>query len=259
VSAGAPSPARRVLITGAGRGIGRTTAVLLAAAGARVVGVSRTASELQSLADESPVEVTACSVADAAGCREVAQEAVRRLGGVDALVHCAGVDTHRERPIWDQDETVWEQTMRVNGWAPYELTRLLSGGMVDRGWGRIVVVASTAGIAGGPECTAYCAAKHAAVGMVRAAALDLAPHGVTCNAVLPGWVRGTAMSDVTMQMTAERDGITVGEAWERIEQATPAGRVATPAEVAAAIAFLVSDDAGAITGETVRVAHGSPW
>jgi len=259
VSTGTPSPARRVLITGAGRGIGRAAAVTLAAGGARVFGVSRTASELEALASVAPVEILACSIGDPAGCREVAGEAVERLGGVDVLIHCAGVDTHRERPIWEQDATVWADTMTVNGWAAFELARLLAGGMVARGWGRIVMVASTAGTAGGPASTAYCAAKHAVVGLVRAAALDLAPHRVTCNAVLPGWVRGTGMSDVTMQMTARRDGITVAEAWDRVERDTPGGRVATPDEVAAAIAFLASEDAGAITGELIRVAHGSLW
>jgi 3-hydroxybutyrate dehydrogenase len=224
-----------------------------------VLGVSRTASELATLAEEASVEVLPASVADQAGCLEAADEAVSRLGGVDVLVHCAGVDTHREQPIWAQDSTVWDDTIAVNAYATFELARLLTGGMVERRWGRIVVVSSTAGVTGGTESSAYCAAKHAAVGIVRAVALDVAPYGVTCNAVLPGWVRGTAMSDRTMQLTAEREGTTVEEVWARVEAATPGGRVSTPEEVAETIAFLASEEAGAINGEALRVAHGSSW
>ena len=250
---------RRVLVTGAGRGIGRATALRLASAGATVFGVSRTSSELESLAREGPIEVMAASIADRAGCRQVAVEATARLGAVDVVVHCAGVDTHRERAIWEQDADVWEDTMAVNAYAPFELTRLLAGPMTERRWGRIVIVSSTAGAAGGPASSAYCAAKHAVVGLMRAVALDVAPYGVTCNAVLPGWVRGTGMSDETIRIAAERDEITPEEAWARIEAASPAGRVTYPGEVAATIAFLVSDEAGAINGEAVRIALGSLW
>jgi NAD(P)-dependent dehydrogenase (short-subunit alcohol dehydrogenase family) len=259
VSTGAGDPVRRALVTGAGRGIGRATALRLAADGARVLGVARTASDLQSLAREADVEILAASIADSAGCQQVAAETVLRLGGVDVLVHCAGVDTHRERPIWQQDDRVWDDTMTVNAWAPFELTRLLAGPMTERGWGRIVMVASTAGTAGGPAYSAYIASKHALVGVMRGVAADVAPFGVTCNAVLPGWVRGTGMSDRTMQLAAEREQITVAQVWERIEAESPAGRIVAPEDVAATIAFLTSDQAGAITGEAVRVAHGSLW
>jgi NAD(P)-dependent dehydrogenase (short-subunit alcohol dehydrogenase family) len=259
VSAQAGVRAPRVLITGAGRGIGRETAIRLAADGARVLGVSRTAEELNSLARDAGVEVLSASVADAAGCRAVAAEAVARLGGIDVLIHAAGVDTHREQPIWLQDETVWSETMAVNADAAFELTRLLAGPMTERGWGRIVFVSSTAGLTGGPACSAYVASKHAVIGIMRAAAIDTAPFGVTVNAVLPGWVRGTGMSDRTIELTSERDEITVEEAWRRIEAATPGGRVVSPVEVAATIAFLVSDSAAAITGEALRVAYGSTW
>jgi NAD(P)-dependent dehydrogenase (short-subunit alcohol dehydrogenase family) len=259
VSTGDATVSRRVLVTGAGRGIGRATALRLAFGGARVLGVSRTSSELDSLAREAPIEVISASVADRAGCRLVADEATARLGEIDVLIHCAGVDTNREQAIWEQDESVWEETMAVNAFAPFELTRLLARPMTQRGWGRIVMVSSTAGLAGGTASSVYCASKHAVVGLMRAIALDVAPYGVTCNAVLPGWVRDTRMADRTMQVAAQREGITKEEAWARAEAASPAGRVTYADDVAAAIAFLVSDEAGAINGEAVRIALGSLW
>jgi NAD(P)-dependent dehydrogenase (short-subunit alcohol dehydrogenase family) len=259
VSTGGTDQRRRVLVTGAGRGIGRAIALRLASGGARVFGVSRTSTELESLAREEAIEVLAASIADRTGCRKVAAEATARLGAIDVVIHCAGVDTHRERAIWEQDEDVWDDTMAVNAYAAFELTRLLAGPMTERGWGRIVMVSSTAGLVGGTASSAYCASKHAVVGLMRAVALDVAPHGVTCNAVLPGWVRGTGMSDETMRIAAERDKITPEEAWARIEATSPAGRVTYPDEVAATIAFLISDDAGAINGEAVRIALGSLW
>jgi NAD(P)-dependent dehydrogenase (short-subunit alcohol dehydrogenase family) len=259
VSLGRTEPPRRILVTGAGRGIGRATAQRLAASGARVFGVARTTSELESVAREAGIEVMSSSIADRAGCEAVAAEVLQRLGAVDAVIHCAGVDTHRERVIWEQDTRVWDDTMAVNAYAPFELTRLLAGPMVERRWGRIVIVSSTAGAVGGPASSAYCAAKHAVVGLMRAVAQDVAPYGVTCNAVLPGWVRGTGMSEETIRLAAERDGITPNEAWAREEAANPSGRVVVPDEVAATIAFLVSDEAAAINGEAVRVALGSLW
>jgi NAD(P)-dependent dehydrogenase (short-subunit alcohol dehydrogenase family) len=131
--------------------------------------------------------------------------------------------------------------------------------MVERRWGRIVMVSSTAGAAGGPASSAYCASKHAVVGLMRAVAADVAPHGVTCNAVLPGWVRDTGMSERTMEIAAQRDKITTDQAWARVEAANPAGRVVYPDEVASVITFLASEEASAINGEAVRIALGSLW
>jgi NAD(P)-dependent dehydrogenase (short-subunit alcohol dehydrogenase family) len=251
--------ARRALVTGGGRGIGRATALELARRGATVLAVSRTEADLAALAAEAPVLTFAASLADAAGCARTAQEALRVLGGVDVLVHCAGVDTNRERPIWEQPDDPWATTMAINAFAPYELTRLLSGQMVGRGWGRIVFVSSTAGLVGGPASTAYCASKHAVLGTMRAVAHDVAPHGVTSNAVAPGWVYPTAMTEGTLAATAAQEGISVEEALARISASGPAGRVVTPEEVAATIAFLAGDGASGINGETLRVALGSLW
>jgi len=181
--------ARVALVTGAGRGIGRSTARALAGRGVRVMAVARTESDLAELAAEAPVEYLAASVETRQGCAEIVAETRRRLGPISILVNNAGIDTGRERPVWDQPDDVWEQTLRVNLCAPFHLTRAAVPDMIDGGFGRIVMVSSTAGQVGGPSMTAYCSSKHGLIGLMRAVAHDVGRHGVTCNAVAPGWVR----------------------------------------------------------------------
>jgi NAD(P)-dependent dehydrogenase (short-subunit alcohol dehydrogenase family) len=249
---------RVAVVTGAGRGIGRATALALAERGARVLGVSRTASELESLAREGDVEVLAESVATPAGCERVVAEARRRLGPVEILVANAGIGSARERPIWEQEPDVWRETLAVNLDAPFHLARLAVPDMIEQGFGRIVVVSSTAGEVGGPAMSAYCASKAGVLGLVRSVAHDVAPYRITCNAVLPGWVR-TAMAESSAERAAERRAITVEEVWAERAAEYPAGRVVEAREVAAAIVFLAGDEASGISGETVTVALGGLW
>jgi 3-hydroxybutyrate dehydrogenase len=112
---------------------------------------------------------------------------------------------------------------------------------------------------GGTASSAYCASKHAVLGVMRSVAQDVAAHGVTCNAVAPGWVAPTGMTDGTLAMMAERDGISVTEAQARLEAEQVSGRLTRPEEVAEVIAFLAGDGASAINGEAVRVSLGSVW
>jgi NAD(P)-dependent dehydrogenase (short-subunit alcohol dehydrogenase family) len=249
--------ARTALVTGAGRGVGRATAMSLAARGDRVLAVARTEPDLRSLAAEVPVEYLVETVATADGCSRIAQEAARLLGHVDILVNNAGVDMD-EPPIWDQATSTWREAMAVNLDAPFELTRLLAGGMIRRRWGRIVMVSSTAGSIGGPSMAAYCASKHGVLGLMRSVACDVAPFGVTCNAVSPGWVR-TPMSEGTAEREAARRGVAARQVWDERASSYAAGRVVEPAEVASVIAFLASEAAAAINGEAITVALGEVW
>jgi NAD(P)-dependent dehydrogenase (short-subunit alcohol dehydrogenase family) len=250
---------RRVaVVTGAGRGIGRATAVALAARGDRVLGVSRTESELDSLAAEAGVEILAETVATQEGCERIVAEARSRLGPVEILVANAGIGSADERPIWEQEPEVWRETMAVNLDGPFHLTRLAARDMIDGGWGRIVMVSSTAGRFGGPAESAYDASKDGVLGLMRSAAQDLARFGVTCNAVLPGWVK-TAMADRSAEREAERRGVTVAEVWVERAADYPAGRVLSPEEVAAVIVFLASNEASGVNGEAVTVALGGVW
>jgi NAD(P)-dependent dehydrogenase (short-subunit alcohol dehydrogenase family) len=245
------------LVTGAGRGMGRATALALAARGARVMAVARTESELQALAAEAPVEILAESVATEEGCRHIVDE-TRRLGPIAILVNNAGIGSFHERPIWEQDAAVWREAIAVNLDGPFHLTRLAARDMVEERWGRIVMVSSTAGEVGAAKTSAYCASKHGLLGLMRAVAQDLAPFGVTCNAVCPGWVR-TQMSEHHTEVEAEERGLSVEEIWAERAAEYPAGRVVAPEEVANVIAFLAGEEASGVNGEAITVALGSLW
>lgn len=250
-------PFRTALVTGAGTGIGRATAIGLSARGDRVLAVARTEDDLRSLAAAAPVEYLAETVGTASGCARIAEEARRQLGRVDILICNAGIDLD-EPPIWDQNIAVWREVMAVNLDAPFELTRRLAGEMIEHRWGRIVMVSSTAGTIGGPAMAAYCASKHGVLGLMRSVARDVAPFGVTCNAVAPGWVR-TPMSDRTAEQEAARRGVSAQQVWQERASSYAAGRVVEAAEVASVIEFLTSDAAAAVNGETVTIALGEAW
>lgn len=249
---------RVALVTGASRGIGRATALALARAGHRVLALARSADLLEQLAAEAPrVQPLQASIDSPEGCTE-AIEAARRAGPVTILVHNAGRGGWHDRPIWEQDREGWRASMAVNLDAPFELTRALVGGMVEEGWGRIVMVSSTAGQVGASSMSPYCASKHGVIGLMRSVAQDVAPHGITCNAVLPSWVR-TEMADRDAEQEAVRRGMTAEEVWAERGAENPAGRVVTPEEVADVIGYLCSDAAAAVNGEAITVSLGSPW
>jgi len=249
---------RVAIVTGAGRGIGRATALALARRGARVLGVSRTEGELASLAEEAPVEVLIESVGTEEGCERVVAETRTRLGPVEILVLNAGIGSGHEREIWAQETSVWRETMAVNLDGPFFLCRAASTDMKEGGWGRIVMVSSTSGEVGSPSTSAYTASKHGLMGLMRSVAQDLGPHGATCNAVLPGWVR-TEMAERSARIEAESRGVTVEEVWAERAAAYPSNRVVTAEEIAETVAFLASEEASGINGEGVTVALGGLW
>jgi NAD(P)-dependent dehydrogenase (short-subunit alcohol dehydrogenase family) len=250
---------RVALVTGAGRGIGREVARALAGRGAHVMAVARTERDLASLAAEVVgIEYMVASVATAEGCAEIAAETRRRIGPIDILINNAGIDTGRERAIWQQDPEVWRETIAVNLDAPFHLTCEASRDMIERGWGRIVMVSSTAGQVGGPEMSAYCSSKHGLLGLTRSVAQDVGRHGVTCNAVAPGWVR-TPMSERTAAIEAERRDVSVDQVWGERNATYPQERVVTPHEVAEVITFLVDEGSSAVNGEVITVALGGLW
>jgi len=245
---------RIAMVTGAGRGIGRESALLLSAAGARVMIVSRSEAELAAVG----LDYVVADLGTAEGCAWAVRETERRLGPIEILVVNHGIGSAHERLIWEQDPAVWRETMRINLDGPFELARLTVGGMCQRGFGRLVFTSSTAGERAERSGSAYSASKHGLIGLARAVAQDAGPFGVTSNAVLPGWVR-TAMAERSARAESQRRGVTVEEVWRERAALYPQKRVLEPQEVAQVIAFLCSDAAGGVNGEAVTVALGGSW
>ena len=245
---------RVALVTGGGRGIGRDAALLLSAAGARVMTVSRSETELAAVG----LEYVVADLGTPEGCALAVGETERRLGPIDILVVNHGMGSPHERLVWEQDPELWRETMRVNLDGPFELARLTVGGMCERGFGRLVFTSSTAGEKAEPRGSAYTASKHGVIGLARAVAQDAGPFGVTSNAVLPGWVR-TAMAQQAATAEAERRGVSVEQVWRERAALYPQNRVLEPREVAQVIAFLCSDAAGGVNGEAITVALGGLW
>jgi NAD(P)-dependent dehydrogenase (short-subunit alcohol dehydrogenase family) len=245
---------RVALVTGGGRGIGREAALLLSAAGAQVMIVARTESELASVG----LDYVTADLGTAEGCALAVAETEKRLGPIDVLVANHGIGSAHERLVWEQDPGVWRETMRINLDGPFELARLTVGGMCRRGFGRLVFTSSTAGEKAERCGSAYTASKHGLIGLARAIAQDAGPFGVTSNAVLPGWVR-TAMAERSANAEAEKRGVAVEAVWRERAAIYPQNRVLEPREVAQVIAFLCSEAAGGVNGEAITVALGGIW
>lgn len=249
---------RVAIVTGASSGIGRACAIALAEAGATVLGVARNAEKLQALAAWQPnIHPFAVSIDMPLTCRIVV-EAARKFGPVTILVNSAGLGGFLDKPIFEHSSDAWRAMMAVNLDAPFELSRHVAADIRQQGFGRIVMISSTAGEVGAPAMSAYCASKHGLNGLMRAVAHDIAPFGGTCNAVLPSWVR-TEMSERDAEREAARRLLTVEAVWAERAKANPAGRIVTPEEVAATVAFLCSKAASGINGQAITVSIGSVW
>jgi 3-hydroxybutyrate dehydrogenase len=249
---------RVAIVTGASRGIGRATALMLAAQGVRVMAVARDEILLERLARQQPMQTLAADLTINGSCERVVAETRRRLGPIAILINNAGRGGVHDRVIWEQDRNEWEHTLAVNLTAPFELTRLAVADMRSAQWGRIVMVSSTAGVIGAPALGPYCASKHGVIGLARSVAHDVAAYGVTCNAVLPGWVR-SQQANADADREAQLRGIDAEQVWRERAASYPPGRIVEAEEVASVITFLVSEQASGVNGETITVALGSQW
>ena len=176
-----------------------------------------------------------------------------RLGDVDVLVNNAGVAASASLVRTTLED--WRAHLDVNATGAFLCTRAVVGGMIERGDGRIVTVASVAGLAGARYTAAYAASKHAAIGLMRATAAEVAGTGVTANAVCPAWVR-TGMTRRTVENIVAKTGRTAEDAEAELKGMTPLGRMLEPEEVAAAVVFLASPEAAAINGQVLVLDGG---
>ena len=237
---------RVVVVTGGGKGIGLAVVERFAAAGDRVVAVGR---------DRAALERSGASAAEVCDVTDEGQVAAlfETLGRVDVLVNNAGVST--SAPLERTTLEAWESQLAVNATGAFLCTRAVVRGMIERADGRIVTVASTAGRAGSRYTAAYTASKHAAVGLMRAVAAELAGTGVTANAVCPAFVR-TAMTDRSIVRIVESTGRDEADAEAALAAAAPLGRLLEPDEVAFAVEFLAAPEAVAINGQTLVLDGG---
>jgi NAD(P)-dependent dehydrogenase (short-subunit alcohol dehydrogenase family) len=251
---GAVNRSRTCLVTGASRGIGAAVAARLADDGHRIALLGRDAGALESVAAAlpSPSLTLPADVTDPEQAEEVFQRVEREWGPVEVLVSSAG--SGAAAPLAETTDEVWARMIELNLTAPFRLLRRAVRPMVASGWGRIVVVASVVAKRGEPQVAAYSAAKHGALGLVRAAAAELAPTGVTVNAVCPGYV-DTPMTDATVAAIAGRTGRSQEEARAGLARRQPIGRLIDPAEVAEAVRFCVVN--AAVTGQGINVDGGT--
>ena len=250
---------RHALVTGGSRGIGAACATALAEHGAALTLVGRTAASLEERAAAiahagvSEIGWFAADVTDQAAFDKGLGDATQARGEIAVLINNAGGAT--SAPLEALDEANWNDTLTLNLTVAYRTMRQVIPGMKAAGWGRIVNIASVAGLHGYAYIAAYCAAKHGLVGLTRAAAVELAKTGITVNAVCPGYV-DTDMSQESVERIVEKTGRSKDEAQAALTATNPQGRLIQPKEVADAVLFLCLPAAASITGTALPIAGG---
>jgi len=246
---------KHALVTGGGTGIGAAIAEVLAQQGARVTLMGRTLERLAAEAAKLPGQAQSCAadVTDPASVSAAFERAVAGFGPVDILVNNAGAAA--SAPFGKTDLALWQEMLAVNLTGVYLCCQAALPRMLKSGYGRIVNIASTAGLTGYAYTSAYCAAKHGVIGLTRSLALETAKAGVTVNAVCPGYT-GTDMLQRTLENITKKTGRSADEALAEIVKAYPQGRLVTPQEVANAVLWLCLPGSAAITGQAIAVAGG---
>lgn len=254
-----PLAGKRAVVTGAGRGIGRSIALALAQAGADVAVTARTGSDLEQLVAEiaamgrKGVGVS-CDVTSAEQVQSMATTATSELGGVDILVNNAGnAGSHK---FLNHPDDLWHRMLSVNLTSVYYVCKAFVPTLINQRGGRIITIASIAARVGGQYIAAYTASKHGVLGLTRALAVELLPYNITVNAICPGYV-DTPMTDASISNITARTGMPEAQAREVLEKTSPQHRLIEPAEVAAIAVFLAQDSSKGITGQAINIDGGT--
>lgn len=249
---------RGAVITGGGRGIGKAIARYLAEAGASIVVSARSTNEIEAVADELrsdgfTAHAVTCDVSDEESVQVMAEEATGLLGAVDILVNNAGIAPSNPVKRLTLDE--WNRVQSINVTGTFLCTRAFLQGMLDRRWGRVINIASVAGLRGSKYIAAYCASKHAQIGFTRALADEVADQGITVNAICPGYV-DTPMTEYSVVQITEKAGVSPEEALQHILATSPQKRLIRPGEIAAVAVMLCGADGEGISGQAIAIDQG---
>lgn len=245
---------RTVVITGAGSGIGEACARQLAADGLELVLIGRRAAPLQAVAEQcGGALVLVGDAASSSAWQYWLPQIMQRYGGMDGLLCCAG--GLGMGSALATDDAAWQAAMRANLDTAFVSSRACLPALIASK-GAVVLLASIAALAAGPEVCGYTTAKHALIGLTRSLARDYGPQGVRVNAVCPGWVQ-TPMADEEMQPLMRHYGDSLAQAYARVTAEVPLRRAAQPQEIAAVCRFLLSEQASIITGAAIVADGGS--
>ena len=245
---------RHALVTGGSKGIGRAIAAVLTRAGANVTVLGRDQGTLEAVVASGDADgYVLADVTDEQALQAAVEKARDRAGAIDLLVaNAGGVES---APFLKTGADTFRRMVDLNLLGIVNAVQAVLPGMVERGFGRIVAVSSTAGLKGYAYVSAYCAAKHAVVGLVRAVALETAKTGVTINALCPGFTETDLVRD-SFTRVSQKTGRSYEDVLGEVLKDKPLGRLVLPEEVAAAAVFLCSPEASAVTGQALAVAGG---
>lgn len=251
-----PLAGRHAVVTGAGSGIGEAIALELARLGATLTLLGRRPAPLEATLAKLTGEghgVAVADITDLAGVSAAIEAAAAARGAVAILVNNAGAA--KSAPVTKTTPELWQEMLTVNLTGTFNCTHAVLPGMQAARWGRIVNIASTAGLIGYGYVSAYCAAKHGVIGFTRAVALEVAKQGITVNAVCPGYTDTPLLGGAVDNIVA-KTGRSADEAKTTLAASNPQGRLVQPEDVAAAVGWLCLPSAAAIHGQAVPVAGG---